>query len=361
MRRGFALAAALLLLVASRRAAAEDPPGCGGPGHPGIVLRAEGLTPALRAQIAEQLRAALAGRSFDLCEPTQAGGAVAELDVSGIARANGAPADGAPGPTNGGVFGVAVTLSVRDEVTDKRVARDLDLRRIPEDGRALVIAQAADELLRASWAELLIADAPKPRAEVPPEVVRAVPPPADALPPSAPAPPAAVFEIGVAAAIERFGSGHTQLGPDLTVGVFPLPRLGFVARGGLRSAAREDAPSGSVDPSGVVAGLAAMVGALPRTGRMGLDAGAELFVTQVTYDAEARPGTGGRALGGSGTAVAVSALARGWMIIAPPVRATIGLGVGAPLHTVRALAADSTVASISGVLLGAQLGLAGAW
>ena len=367
MRRRTALGVVVVLFMSSGRAAAEgaspppaaaqstpdEPSACGGPGHPGIVLRAEGLDSALRAGIVEQLRAALAGRSFDLCEPANGTGAVAELDVTSLARPEGAP------DATSRAAGVAVTLSVRDEVTDKRVSRDIDLRRIPEDGRALVIAQAADELLRASWAELLVADAPKPRREVPPEIIRAVSPP-DALPPPPPAPARApIVELGLAAALEHFGSGHTQLGPEIAVGVFPFARLGAVARAGFRSAARAEAPSGSVDPSSVVVALAAVVGALPRSGRVGLDAGVELFVTRVHYEATAQAGS--RARSESGTAVDVSAIARGWLVLAPPLRATLGLALGAPLHSVRAVAADATIASISGFLLGGQLGLAAAW
>jgi hypothetical protein len=42
-------------------------------------------------------------------------------------------------------------------------------------------------------------------------------------------------------------------------------------------------------------------------------------------------------------------------------RATVGLDLGAPIHTVRALAAESTVASIGGVLFGARVGIGGVW
>lgn len=350
MKRGSALAFAVGLLLCPRRAGADDSSGpehrCGGPGHPGIVLRAEGLDTELRSHIIEQLRAALAGRNFDLCEPANAADAVAELDVTSLAATR----------ANGAASGVALTLSVRDEVTDKRVSRDIDLRRIPADGRALVIAQAADELLRASWAELLIADAPKPKRDVPPEITRAVPPP-DASPP--PPPRAPLVELGAAVAIEHFGSGLTQLGPDVSVGLFPFTRVGAIVRAGIRSGGRADAASGSVDPSSVAMALAVMGAVLPRTGRVGLDAGAELFVTRVHYTADANPGA--RAHSASGTAVHASAVARGWAVLAAPLRATLGVSLGAPLHTVRAVAADTTIASVAGVLLGAELGVGGAW
>lgn len=343
MTRGVALGAAIVVLCFSRAAAGDDSssPSCGGPGHPGILLRTEGLDAALRTHIVDQLRAALAGRSFDLCEPPNGTGAVAELDMASLADRE-MPA-------------VALTLSVRDEITDKRVSRDIDLLHIPEDGRALVIAQAADELLRASWAELLVADAPTPKHDVPPEVSRAVSPPPSPSPPSV----APLVELGAAVALEHFGSGFTQLGPDVAVGFFPFARLGAVVRAGIRSGARADAVSGSVDPSSVVTALAVMGSVLPRTGRLGLDAGTELFVTHVHYAAEASAGA--RANSASGTAVHASAVARGWLLLAAPLRASLGFSVGAPVHTVRAVAADSTIAAVSGILLGAQLGVGGAW
>jgi hypothetical protein len=320
------------------------PVACGRPGHPGIVLRATGIGGELESKIVEQLKAALAGRSFDLCAPDETAGAVAELDIS-----------------RGSASGVALSLSVRDEVTDKRISREIDLRGMPEDGRALVIAEAADELLRASWAELLVADAPKPKREVPAEITRALP----ALEPApAPAPPtvayrAPLWELGVAAAIEHYGSGHTQLGPDLSVGVFPLERVGAVARVGIRSAARAENAAGAVDPTGVAGALALLVAALPREGSVGVDGGAELFVTSVHYEATALPGSHARS--DTGTAVHASAVAHGWAVLTRPLRATLAVSLGAPLHTVRAATGDGTIASVSGLLLGATLGLGAAW
>lgn len=238
---------------------------------------------------------------------------------------------------------------------DKRVSRDIDLLHIPEDGRALVIAQAADELLRASWAELLVADAPKPRREVPPEIVRAVSPPA----PPSPEARAPRVELGASVALEHFGSGLTQVGPDVSVGIFPFPRVGAIARAGIRSGARAEAATGSVDPSSIVMALALMGGVLPRVGRVGLDAGTELFVTHIHYAAEAAMGA--RANSASSTAVHASAVARGWAVLVAPLRATLGVSLGAPIHTVRAVAAGSTIASVAGILLGAELGVGGAW
>ena len=320
---------------------------CGAASRPGVVLRATDLDGVLESKIADQLRAALNGRGITLCAADQREGAVAELDVSN------------------GASGVSLSLSVRDQVTDKRVSRELDLRGIPEDGRALVIAEAADELLRASWAELLVADAPRPKREVPPQITRALPAAREAEregdehAAAAPVARAPVVEVGIAAAVEHYGSGHTQLGPEASASVFPWPRLGASARLGVRSASSVESTSGSVDPSAVAGGLAVLVAALPRERRLGIDAGTELFVTHVHYLATALPGS--HAQSDSGTAVHASVVARGWAVVAAPLRATLGVSLGAPVHTVRAVANDATIAAVSGVLIGATLGLGGAW
>jgi hypothetical protein len=56
----------------------------------------------------------------------------------------------------------ALIIELDDRVTHKRVARDISLARIPANGRALAVAIAIDELLRASWAELTLRERPAP-------------------------------------------------------------------------------------------------------------------------------------------------------------------------------------------------------
>lgn len=66
----------------------------------------------------------------------------------------------------------AVRIEVRDGVTDKVLAREIDLSDLPERARPLAIAVAAEELLRASWAEIaLVREEARP---APPVVERAV-------------------------------------------------------------------------------------------------------------------------------------------------------------------------------------------
>lgn len=63
-----------------------------------------------------------------------------------------------------------VTVVIDDATTDKAVRRALALGDVAVVARPRTLALAVAELLRASWAELVFADAPRPRADVPPAV-----------------------------------------------------------------------------------------------------------------------------------------------------------------------------------------------
>jgi hypothetical protein len=113
---------------------------------------AEGIAPAL----ASHLRAALAARDIVFCLRAPRPDSTASLRI-----------DVESAPT-----GIRAVIEIRDALTQKRVSRELELGRLPRDGWALALASSSDELLRASWAELVMADAPPPAASAPPAVVR---------------------------------------------------------------------------------------------------------------------------------------------------------------------------------------------
>lgn len=109
-----------------------------------IVLTGDGLDPALFNEVRTDLAAELAHRGIDVCAPET------PRDPAAIARLSATDA--------------TVVIELDDRVTHKRVGRDLTLERLPPNGRALAIAIAIDELLRASWAELTLRRDP-PRDE----------------------------------------------------------------------------------------------------------------------------------------------------------------------------------------------------
>jgi hypothetical protein len=102
-----------------------------------IALESTNLAPALAAEVRTDFATELRHRGLDVCDP-----AVAERDPAALVRVEGRD-------------DVAI-IELDDRVTHKRVGRDLSLRGIPANGRALAIAIAIDELLRASWAELTL-------------------------------------------------------------------------------------------------------------------------------------------------------------------------------------------------------------
>jgi hypothetical protein len=96
----------------------------------------DGFDPALAAEVRKDLAAELGPRGYGVCTRRVAEGELAAEIWLSMAE-----------PT-------LVSIQIDDLVTGKRVWRDVPLTRIPVGGKALAIAIAADELLRASWAEL---------------------------------------------------------------------------------------------------------------------------------------------------------------------------------------------------------------
>ena len=174
---------------------------------------------------------------------------------------------------------VATSISVDDGVTKKRVARDLDLRSIPADGRAMMIALALDELLRASWAELTLIDAPV-KTPVPAVVREAIAAP---TPPKRPPEPSA--DVGVSVGGEHYGAGVNHLGFDVFGAYFPWRHLGLHARAGLRFGFETDAPRGSVDSTALVVAVGPRIPIVPLSNRFGAELLSEAIVSRVTFAA----------------------------------------------------------------------------
>lgn len=146
----------LLAFAASSLARAEEvvmPPGTP-PGRSEscaaerfVVLRTSPeLDAALMAEVRTDLATELEQRGLAVCAPEESAHAPAVVvDVRPL--------------------GSALVIELDDRLTHKRVARDLSLQNIPANGRALAVAIAIDELLRASWAELSLKSAAQPDSE----------------------------------------------------------------------------------------------------------------------------------------------------------------------------------------------------
>ncbi len=218
MKQGLALLGYAIVLVAGTSVArAQERVECGGDKPWVLVTLVTSPTPtAFSAAVLAELRAGLRPSSIDVCE--SAGSTTEPLAQLSIAEVSGSASQ--------------YRLDVTDSVTHKRVARDLSLEKLPADGRALALAVAAEELLRASWAELALRGPHSAQTAAPPEV-RAV---VESEP--APPEPARFKAFGARLAFEHFRGGQTHFGGDAFTEL-PLGRVASVlAALGLAARAR---------------------------------------------------------------------------------------------------------------------------
>jgi hypothetical protein len=242
------------------------------------------------------------------------------------------------------------SVDVTDSVTQKRVGRDLALDKLPADGRPLALAVAAEELLRASWAELALRGVHSAQTAAPPEVravvERSTPPPP---------PPQRHLALGARLAFERFLGGQTHYGADL-FGAVPIGRIaGGLLAVGARRALSEQAPHGSLGATA----LSAEAGvSLAFFRQRGLDLGA--FVSgrllRVSFEPEAADGIVAREQSG----LAVISRAGFSLAFGSPglLRSYSTLGAGIPLKSFSASDTGGVVTGVSKLELFASTGLA---
>lgn len=147
----------MLWLCSASFARAEEPPPVANAPAPAeactaerfLILRSSPeLDPALMAEVRTDLASELKRRHLAVCVP----GSTARLPAVIV---------------DVRTLDESVVIELDDHVTAKRVARDLSLTAIPANGRALAVAIAIDELLRASWAELTLQTRPLPSGSEP--------------------------------------------------------------------------------------------------------------------------------------------------------------------------------------------------
>jgi hypothetical protein len=332
-----ALCAASLMLL--RPASAAAAARCAGGDGPWVQLQlgAGGWSDAQRASVLSDLQHTLAGQGIAACaaDAHPAGAALAALTV-----------DLSPDDT----ARATVDIEVRDAVTHKRVRRDVDLSRIPDDGRAAAIAIEADELLRASWAEIALDTARARQADARPQVVGSV---GQVL---APARVGDGGALGARGVFERYlGGGELTLVGGDAFGRVVAPRWQLEIAGELRTA-----PSAAAAPHGRVSALAAgaSVTFFVRVAggrRASLALGAGAGASWLSFRAEPAPGSEGSSYA---NLLAVGRMrVVGRLGLGRALHMTAGLDVGAALRGVEATDAGAVVASARGLLLAANLGL----
>lgn len=297
-----------------------------------IELRGDAWTAAQRARVVSDLSHSLAPQGIDVCSETPSTGpaplAALNIDLSGANKAN-------------------VEILLSDSVTHKRVARELDLEKIPEDGRDLAVAIEADELLRASWAELALDTERARRSKPQPEVVKSV----DQVLAPRRATSALGFEARLAA--EHF-SDVDWFGGEAALRVRLASRWSWELAAGVRLSPERDAPHGNV--SALNAGLGTRV--LLRVAgseAASLHLGAGLIAARAEFRGDAT--SGARADSYADWLIVARASALGRIALGRTLGVSAGLSVGDALRAVEVTDAGRVVAAARGLELGATLGL----
>jgi hypothetical protein len=253
-----------------------------------------------------------------------------------------------------------IDLSIDDAATGKSVKRAIEIGDVPGASRPRALALATAELLRASWAELSMPDAPAPTREVPEGILRAVklrPPPANVPPSPSPSRPAEARTpplAHVALDVRTFPSYQSVvLGPALGLSV-PLGSLPLRARADGRAGFGKAYDAlGTIDLTLVTGdvGLALTAG----TESVRLDIGPLVAVGGAWASGTPTVGaTGSRASAVVATAELAAQLA---VRVAPGWWSVVGLAAGAVLQSLDAQAAGRPASGFGGPLLGVSLGV----
>lgn len=323
-----------LLLVGA--APAADPCDEGAP-HLALDVAA---APALRATIRMDIEVGMRRRGIAVCPDTAA-------PASRVGRLR---VDAARLPQ--------VRITMMDDITDKEVSRRLDLSELPPDGHSLAIAIAAEELARASWAELALRPrtpaAPLPKKKAP-DVVRAAVerdlPDRDLKSPASAPDDNALRLVG---SVEHYTAPLTLIGPDVLyrrrlVAWFWL-ELGGMFRTGLSAASAR----GEVDTL-AAGGQLALVARAFETDGFAVDVDLGTRGMWVRFDGDAAAGAVQRRF--STWAVVARGGASFTVLPTDHLELTARFGAGAPLRAVYATDGGEDVTGLAGVELSSHLGL----
>ncbi|HWA77348.1 MAG TPA: hypothetical protein VG937_33665 [Polyangiaceae bacterium] len=327
---GLALAATLLGARAARAELACD----GERPWVRVQLRAQGFSAAQRERVLLNLEHTLSAQGIDACTeeraPKSEALAALRIDIDAESRAS-------------------VEIEVRDSVTHKRVGREVDLRPIPDDGRELAVAIEADELLRASWAELALdterARAAKPRPQVVESVRRVL----------SPARVRSTSTLGARAAAEYYlARGTVLLGADALGSLSLGPRAALELAVGMRTSPTFSGDHGTVRALAIGAG-ARLLFRLVGSDDAALDGGGGFSGNWLQFRAEpSAPAT-------ASPYTDLLLVARAGLLfhlgLGRSLELSAGLSGGGALRGVEATDAGRVVASASGLELGATLGL----
>jgi hypothetical protein len=242
---------------------------------------------------------------------------------------------------------VSVEIEVHDALTNKYVLREVDTRTLPGDARGLALATAAEELLRASWAELAIEDAPPPAREPPPEVREAVRPVLSVVRRDS-------HVLGVRVAGEQHSGGQTLLGPEAWFDVWFSERFAAELSIGYRRGLTESAKHGSIESEAAVFGVDALFSFVGRSSPLQLMTRVGFSIASVDFAGRARSDNEAqnrRGVNFNARAALVLRLALG-----DNAELRVDAGPGIDIHALTAVDAGSDITGVQGALGQATLG-----
>jgi hypothetical protein len=217
----------------------------------------------------------------------------------------------------------------------------------------LAVASSTDELLRASWVELEVIDAPPPVMAPPPAVVRAVAESQGRRPPPTRASLVSSFEIGADVDASSLPGNREAGGAALELRGWFLPRGAVLLETGGDLGLSRTSIHGTVHVNDLFVTVGTAIAAVPRDRRLGVDLEAGVSFLRVSL--------GGTASAGATASPAVDWAAvfrlgaRAW-VRTGPVRWTLGFaGLGVARGS-RGIDTGEDVSSIAGLGLEASLG-----
>jgi hypothetical protein len=296
---------------------------CASSGRPHVEVSGAGTD---IEKVASLLRAELAARNIDVCAPSDGPSIPSIAAVSVSARPDGA----------------LIEVEVRDALTAKRVSRDVDLAAVPEDGRSLTVALVADELLRASWAEIALRHAPPPAEPIPPAVRDVV---QEDLPASA-SPRGLALRWEAVAEAEAWAGSLGLYGVDVRFAVAAPAGFAATARVGVRDGPTVSSQDGQIQASALLGGIGLSFRAVPPWHRYGIDAIARVDAVRIAYAATPNAGASGGAQ--SAATVLVGAGVDGWVALGSSVSLLAEILVDTPLRPVAADDDRRSVVAASG-------------
>lgn len=251
---------------------------------------------------------------------------------------------------------VSLSVDVRDSVTKKRLGRDVDVRGYSKEARALAVAIATEELVRASWVELEL-DSPRDQRAVEPRGTEPTPDVVHRVNQATLGTDTTRLRIDLRGAFETYAAGQTHFGGDLALRQDLSTDLGLGFALGPRVALREASRLGDVETRLLTAEAFGLLN-LIRTAilrvdwEIGLRGGLARFASSPNSGSEV---TESAALLVLKTSVALDlALDATWY-------STLNAGTGHSLVGATATARGREVTGMSGLELHGALGLGGRW